>query len=124
MDKDNHRGGDFQGSGPEALAEKFGHSGGVQMLGHNTGAAAQHHPGQQGAQHGVADARPGGGDAVLPAELTGVAHEDHGGEIRGAVSEGCQPGPYGAASEHEAIDISGMFPAVYADSNQYSEIDD
>ena len=63
----------------------------------------------------------GGGDAVFPAELAGVAHKDHGGEIGGAVSEGGEPGPHGASAQHEAVDVSGIFPAVQANAHHNPE---
>lgn len=91
------------------------------MLGHDAGAAAQDHPGQQRAQQGVADARPGGGDAVLPAKLSRIAHEDHRGEIAGAVGEGGEPGAHRAASQHKAVYVSGMAAAVKADPHHDGE---
>ena len=120
-DKDDDRGGHLQGGAAKPLAEKLRHGGAVQVLGHDAGAAAQHHPGQQRAQKGVSDPRPGGGDAVLPAELSGVAHKDHGGKIGGAVGEGGEPGPHRAAAQHEAVDIGGGFPAVQADGHHHRE---
>ena len=91
------------------------------MLGHNPGAAAQHHPGQQGAKHRVADARPGGGDTILPAKLPGVAHKDHGGEIGGTVGEGGEPGAHRAPAQYEAVDVGGVLAAVQADAHHYPE---
>ena len=41
--------------GTKAFAEEFRHCGAVQVLGHNAGPAAQHHPGQQRTPNGVAD---------------------------------------------------------------------
>jgi len=120
-DEDNHRGGDLQRLGAKPPAEKLGHGGAVQMLGHDPGAAAQHHPGQQGAKHRVADARPGGGDAVLPAKLSGVAHKDHGGEIGGAVGKGGEPGTHGAPAQHEAVDVGGVLTAVQANAHHNPE---
>ncbi len=120
-DEDNHRGGDFQRGGAEPLAEELGHGGGVQVLGHDPGAAAQHHPGQQRAQNGVANARPGGGEAVLPAELAGVAHKNHGGKIGGAVGEGGEPGAHGAPAQHKTADIGGVFAAVQANAYHHTE---
>ena len=89
------------------------------MLGHDAGAAAQHHPGQQRAQQGVSDPRPGGGDAVFPAKLSGVAYKDHGGEIGGAVGKGGEPGAHRASAQHEAVDVGCGFPAVQADGHHH-----
>ena len=94
------------------------------MLGHHPGAAAQHHPSQQGAQNGVADARPGGGDAVLPAKLSGVAYEDHGREVGCTIGKGGEPGTDGASAQHKAIDIGSVFAAVDANAHHNTEEDD
>ena len=93
------------------------------MLGHDAGAAAQHSPGQQRTQQGVADAGPGGGDAVFPAELAGIAHEHHRGEIRGAVSEGGQPGADAPAAQDKAVDVGGVPAAVQAHGHHNAEKD-
>src|SRR5699024_8616773 len=103
-DEDDDRGCQLQGTAGKSLSEKFRHGGAVQVLGHDPGPAAQRRPGQQGPQQGVADARPGGGDAVLPAELTGVAHKNHGGEVAGAVGEGGEPGTHAPSAQDEAAD--------------------
>ena len=94
------------------------------MLCHDPGAPAQHYPGQQGADDGVADAGPGGGNSVFPAKLPRIAYKHHRGEIGGAVGEGGEPRPYGAPSQHEAIHVSGIFSAVEADADEYGEIND
>src|SRR5699024_11870324 len=57
------------------------------------------------------------GDAVLPAELPGVAHEDHGGEVAGAVGEGGEPGAYAPPAQDEAADVGGVAAAVEADAH-------
>ena len=91
------------------------------MLGHDAGPAAQHRPGQQRAQQGVADARPGGRNAVLPSKLSGVAHEDHGGEIRSAVGESGEPGAHRAPAQHKSVHIRGVAAAVQADAHHHAE---
>ncbi len=62
--------------------------------------------------------------AAMPAELPGVAHEHHRREIGSAIGEGCQPGPDGAPSQDEAVDVRGVLAAVEADGDQYREIED
>lgn len=120
-DEDDDRGGDLQGLAAKALAKKLGHGGAVQVLGHDAGAAAQHGPGQQGAQQGVADARPGGGDAIFPAELSGVAHKDHSGKIGRAIGEGGEPRAHRAPAQHKAVYVGGMLAAVKADAHHHGE---
>ena len=53
-DKDDDGRADLQPPGAEALAEELRHGGAVQVLAHQPRAAAEHHPGQQRAQKGVA----------------------------------------------------------------------
>ena len=93
------------------------------MLGHDPGASSQYHPGQQGADDGIADACPCGGDAVFPAKLSCIAHEHHGGKIGGSIGEGGEPGPHGASSQHEAVHIRGVFAAVKTDADEYGEVE-
>ncbi len=94
------------------------------MLGHDAGPASQNRPGQQGADDGVAYARPCSRDAVFPAELPRIAHEDHSGEIGCAVGEGGEPRPYGTSAQHEAVDVRSVLAAVKADADQNGKIDD
>ena len=54
--------------------------------------------GQQRAQQGVSNPRPGGGDAVFPAELTCVANEDYRRKVAGAKSKRRKPGAYVTAT--------------------------
>src|SRR5699024_10103 len=53
--------------------------------------------------HRVAHAYPRCRDTEIPAELTGVADEYHGGEIRSAVCERREPRSYRTAAEYEAL---------------------
>ena len=94
------------------------------MLCHNPGSPAQNHPGQQGADDGVSNARPGGGDAVAPAELPGISHEHNGREIGSAVGESGEPGAHGAASQHKAVHIGGMLAAVKSNACQHYKVQD
>ena len=114
-DKGDDRRGDFQRVAVEALAEKVRHCRGVEVLGHDAGAAAQNCPGEKGAEQRVADSGPGGGDTVFPSELTGVADENDRREIGSPVGEGCEPGPDAAPPEDEAVDIRRALSAVEAD---------
>ena len=91
-DEDDDRRHDLQGRAPEALGEEVGHRGGIEVLRHDARAASQHGPREERADERVADAGPGRGNAVPPAELAGVAHEHHGGEVGGPVRERREPG--------------------------------
>ena len=122
-DEDNNGGGDLQGPGAEAFLEEVRHGGAGQMLRHDAGAPAENPPGQQGADEGVADAHPGGGDTELPAELAGVAHEDDGGKIGGAVGEGGKPGAHASPAQDETVDVGGMPAAVETHIDHYTEKD-
>ena len=75
------------------------------MLGHDPGASSQNDPGQKRAQDGVADAGPGGCNAVFPTELACVADENDSGEIRSTVGKGCEPGTYRPAAQYKSVDI-------------------
>ena len=123
-DEDDGGGHDLQGAAVEAGAEKLRHRGRVQMLGHDAGPASEDGPGQHGAEQGIHQAHPGGGDAVFPAELSGVADEDDGGEVTRAVCEGGQPGAHGAAAEDEAVDVRRVAPAVDSHGDHDTEEDD
>ncbi|MPM82086.1 hypothetical protein SDC9_129144 [bioreactor metagenome] len=120
-DENNDGGSDLHSAAVIPAAEEIGHGGAPQMLGHDAGAAPQNHPGQQRADEGVAQTDPGGGDAVLPAELTGIPHKDHGGEVRGTVSKGGEPGPYRTSTQYKAADIGGMTAAIEADHQHCRE---
>ena len=93
----------------------------AQAVRHLARARAQYPPGQQASQDGVADADPRGGHAVFPTELTGVAHEDDGGEVAGAERERAQPRPHVAAAQDEPVDASGVSSAVDADAHRHAD---
>ena len=88
---------------------------------HLARARAEHPPGQQAAEDGVADADPRGGDAVLPAELPRVAHEDDGGEVARAERERAQPRTYVAAAQNEPVNASGVSSAVNTDAHRHAD---
>lgn len=92
------------------------------MLAHNTGTSSQYDPCQQGADNGVADARPGGSNPVFPSELSGVAHEYNGGKIGGSVSKSGQPGTDRSSTQNKTVDVCGVFAAVKADADQDREV--
>ena len=93
------------------------------MLCHDAGAAAQHHPGQQRAKQSVADARPGGSDAVFPAKLSCIAYKDHSGEVAGAIGKGSEPRADRAAAQHKAIDVGSVAAAVETDTHHNGKED-
>ena len=99
------------------LFEEVGHGLALQVLGHDPGAAAQNGPGQVGADDGVAQADPGGGDAVLPPELAGIAYQDDRGKIGGAVGEGGKPSAHRTSAQHKSIHAARMAAAVQADQD-------
>ena len=92
------------------------------MLRHDARAASENDPSEQRTDQRVADANPRGSDAVFPAELTGVADKDNGGEVRRTVSECGQPRADRAAAEDEAVDIGGLPASVQADANEHGEV--
>ena len=87
------------------------------MLGHNAGAATKEGPGHQRTKQCVTDTGPGGGNAVFPTELTGVAYKNNGGEIGSAVSKSGEPGAYISAAKYKAINVGGMFAAIQTNTN-------
>ena len=78
------------------------------MLGHQLRTTPQEDPRQEGADDGITDTDPGGGESVLPTKLSCVAHEDHGREIRGAKGKGREPGTYGTSAQYESINTAGL----------------
>ena len=111
---DEEHEGDDGGHDAEALAavadaEEVGHGARTDVLCHHLGAATENPPCQQRADDGVADANPSGRHAILPAELSCIADEDHGGEVAGAVGESREPAAHVATAEHKAIDGIGLF---------------
>ena len=122
-DEDNGGSTDFQPAALEPLAEKVGHGGRFQVLGHNTGAAPQNDPRHQRADDRVADADPGGGNAEFPAELAGIADEDDGGKIRGAVGKRRQPRAHRAPAQHKAVYVCCVLAAVNADPYHHGEVE-
>ena len=97
--------GDLERIAEEALPEEVGHRGALQMLRHQARAATQDPPGQERADERVAQADPGGRQAVLPAELAGVSDEDDRREVRRAECESREPGADIAASQDETLNI-------------------
>ena len=93
------------------------------MLCHDAGAAAQHHPGQQRAKQSVADACPGGSNAVFPAKLSCIAYKNHSGEVAGAIGEGSEPRADRAAAQHKAIDVGSVAAAVETDTHHNGKED-
>jgi len=104
-----------------ALFKEVGHGAALQVLGHDARAPAEHGPGEIRADDRVADADPGRGNAVFPAELARVADHDDGGEVRGAVGEGCKPGADRAAAEDETVHVLGVPAAVEANYDHQTE---
>jgi len=118
------RSGSLELGAVEAPREELGHGGAVQVLGHDAGAPAQEGPCHQRAQKRVANAGPGGGNAVFPAELAGIANENHRREIAGAIGESCEPGTHAASAQDEAVHVGGMFAAVQTNTNGHCEEND
>ena len=85
---------------------------------HLTCTRPEHPPREQGAEDGVADARPRCGKTVFEAELTRVADEHHRREIAGAVGERADPRPDVATAEHEPVDGGGGFTAVHTHADR------
>ena len=60
-------------------------------------------------------------DAVFPAELAGVSHEDDGGEVARAECERGEPRPHVAAAQNEPVDGAGVSSAVDADAHRHAD---
>ena len=104
----NTRGCDeFERFGIEAVAEVFGHGCRTDVLGHQTGSSAEKHPCEKRTDDRIADADPCCGNAVFPAELSGVADEDNRGKIGSTIGKGSQPRTYTSSSQYKVIHISG-----------------
>ena len=73
------------------MLEEFRHSLSTDMIGHKTGSSAKQEEGDKAADDSVADADPGSGSTVDPAELTSVSDENNSGKVGGAVGESGQP---------------------------------
>ena len=71
---------------------------------------------QQAADQGIANANPGGGQAVFPSELTGITDKYHSGKVGGAVGKGGEPGPHTPSSQNKVIDIGGMATGIESHS--------
>ena len=94
------------------------------MLGHEAGATPQDAPCQQRADQSVADADPGGGQTIFPAELTGVSDKDDRREIRCTESECRKPGADIAASQDESLDVRCGPAAIEADADHHGKEQD
>ena len=77
-------------------------------------------PCEEGAEEGVAEAYPGGGHAVLPAELARVADEDNGRKVGGSIGKGGEPGTNGTAPQYEAMNVGSASAAgkAYTESHE------
>ena len=91
------------------------------MMGHGSGAASQYFPRQQTADQGVGNTDPRGCYAKIPAELAGIAHENHRGKIGGAVGKTCKPGTYTPAAQHKATHVVDPFAGNDADGCRQSK---
>ena len=104
-DEHNDGRGDFQRVAEETLPEEVRHGGALQMLCHQACPATQDPPGQERADERIAQADPGGGQAILPAELAGVADEDDRRKVRRTECECRKPGADIAASQDKTLHI-------------------
>ena len=80
-------------------------------------AAAQNRPSQQTADKGIAQSDPGGGQAEIPAKLTGITHKNHRREVGRAKGKGGEPGANGASAQHKAIHVGGVLAAGKTHAN-------
>ena len=121
-DEHDERGRDLERLGAVALLEVFRHGGGVEVLGHGAGAAAEDEPREQRADQRVAQTDPRGRDAVFPAELPRVADEHDGGEVAGAERERREPRADAAPAEDEVADVAGLFAAIDTDADHQQQV--
>ena len=91
------------------------------MLGHDAGPPAQNDPGKQGTNQGISQTDPGGGNAVFPAELSGIADKNNGGKVRSTIGKSSKPGADTSSTQYESVDIGCIFTAVKADGNHNCE---
>ena len=99
---------DLHALGIVALFKIVGHGSGVQFFGHLSGFVRKQEPGKQTAEDGVSDADPDGADADIPAVLSRVTDENHGGEIGRSVSERRCPGTDVSASDQKMVQRFGL----------------
>ena len=123
-DEDDGRRRDAQRLGLVAQSEELRHRLGAQAVRHLARARAEHPPSQKRAQDGVAYACPHGGDAVLEAELAGVADEHDSREVAGPVGERAHPRADVAAAQHEPVDGGRRFAAVDAHAHGHADEDE
>ena len=87
-------------------------------------ARTQHPPGNERAQNGVAQAGPKRRQAVFPAELACVSHEDNGAEVAGAEGESAHPGAHVSSAQNKAVNAISVLAAVNAHAYGHAEEDD
>ena len=121
--EDDDRSRRFERGAAVALHEEIRHGLCIEMLGHQAGALAQHRPRERSADQRIADADPCGGDAVAPAELSGIADEHDRGKICGAECECGHPRADLVAAEDEVIDAFGLSGGDDADQDHDGSID-
>ena len=121
--EDNHRRDDLERRAVVSGAEKFGHGERVEPRRHFARASGEDEPGEEGADEGVADDNPHRLDAEAPAEPSGVADEEHGGEIGGAVGERAHPRSERATAEEEIADVLGALHAPVTDGEHDEDIE-
>ena len=109
--EDNHRGDDLERRAVVTGAEKFRHGQRIEPRCHFARAPGKDKPGEEGADERVAEDNPHRLDAEAPAEPSGVADEEHGGEIGSAVGECAHPRPERAAAQEEIADVLGALHA-------------
>ena len=91
------------------------------MLAHNSCSSAQHNPGKQGTDQGIADTDPSGGNSVFVAELSCISYKNHSTEIGRTVGKSRQPRTDTSASEYKAVHVGGMFTGIKTDSYHYGK---
>ena len=121
--EDDDGGQDLHAPGVVAFLKVVGHGPGTQNPGHDPGAVGEKQPGQQAAQHRVADADPDSADADVPAVLARVTDEHHRGKIGGAVRESGDPCADFSAAQQEGVQGSGFAEADAADEGHGNGID-
>ena len=119
--EDDERRAGAEGRAAIPLVEKIRHGFALKVLRHHAGAPAKDGPGHVGADERVSEADPGGGDAVFPAELPGIAHENDRGKVGGAVGKGRKPRPHRPRAQHKAVHVAGVPAAVEADGDHQRE---
>lgn len=119
--EDDDRGRHLQRRRAEPLSEEVGHGGTLKILRHQPCPTSQDTPGQQRANQRITQSDPCGGHTVLPAELTGIAHEDDSREITRAERKRREPRAHVPAAQHKALHTRRTLATIPSHADHHGE---